>query len=89
MEKEPYLRHLVFYYLTFYECGPSAENVAKQWKVSREEQDQLAVRSQNKAEAAQKAGHFANEIVGVTVASRQGELSHDTATPPTSFSFRD
>lgn len=55
--------------------------MAKQWKVSKEEQDQFAVRSQNKAEAAQKAGHFANEIVAVTVASRQGELSHDTATP--------
>lgn len=70
----------------FYEFGPSAENVAKQWKVSREEQDQFAVRSQNKAEAAQKAGHFANEVVAVTVASRQGKLSHDTATPLTSAS---
>lgn len=62
--------------------------MAKQWKVSKEEQDQFAVRSQNKAEAAQKAGHFANEIVGVTVASRQGELSHDAATP-LEFSLRD
>lgn len=60
----------------FSECGPSAENVAMQWKVSREEQDEFAVRSQNRAEAAQKAGHFANEIVSVTVPSRQGKQSH-------------
>lgn len=59
-----------------YECGLSAENVAKQWKVSREEQDQFAVRSQNKAEAAQKAGHFDNEIVPVVVSTRQGKLSY-------------
>jgi len=52
-----------------------AENVAKQWAVSREEQDQFAVRSQNKAEAAQKAGHFDQEIVPVMVSSRKGELS--------------
>lgn len=51
----------------------SAENVAEQWKVSREEQDQFAVRSQNKTEAAQKAGHFDQEIVPVTVSSRKGE----------------
>lgn len=57
-----------------YHMGITAENVAKQWKVSREEQDQFAVRSQNKAEAAQKAGHFANEVVAVTVASRQGPV---------------
>ncbi|XP_075869558.1 acetyl-CoA acetyltransferase, cytosolic isoform X2 [Nelusetta ayraudi] len=57
-----------------YHMGITAENVAKQWKVSREEQDQFAVRSQNKAEAAQKAGHFTNEIVAVTVASRQGPV---------------
>lgn len=62
--------------VNFYECGSSAENVAKQWKVSREEQDQFAVRSQNKAEAAQKAGHFENEIVPVVVSTRQGQLSH-------------
>ena len=51
----------------------SAENVAKQWGVSREEQDRFAVQSQNKAEAAQKAGHFDQEIVPVSVPSRQGE----------------
>lgn len=51
----------------------SAENVAKQWGVSREEQDLFAVQSQNKTEAAQKAGHFAKEVVPVTVPSRQGQ----------------
>ena len=50
----------------------SAENVAKQWAVSREEQDRFAVQSQNKAEAAQKAGHFDQEIVPVMVPSRKG-----------------
>lgn len=54
-----------------------AENVAKQWAVSREEQDRFAVQSQNKTEAAQKAGHFEQEIVPVMVPSRQGKsLTH-------------
>lgn len=51
----------------------SAENVAKQWGVTREEQDRFAVQSQNKTEAAQKAGHFDNEIVPVVVPSRKGK----------------
>lgn len=50
-----------------------AENVAKQWGVSREQQDQFAVQSQNKTEAAQKAGHFDQEIVPVMVPSRKGK----------------
>lgn len=50
-----------------------AENVAKQWGVSREEQDRFAVQSQNKTEAAQKAGHFDKEIVPVMVPSRKGK----------------
>lgn len=50
-----------------------AENVAKQWGVSREAQDQLAVTSQNRTEAAQKAGYFDQEIVPVTVPSRKGK----------------
>ncbi len=53
----------------------SAENVAQQWKVSREEQDLFAVQSQNKTEAAQKAGHFDQEIVPVMVSSRKGSCS--------------
>ena len=51
----------------------SAENVAKQWSVSREEQDQFAVKSQNKTEAAQKAGYFDQEIVPIMVPSRKGK----------------
>lgn len=55
-----------------YHMGITAENVAKQWGVTREEQDQFAVQSQNKTEAAQKAGHFDQEIVPVMVPSRKG-----------------
>lgn len=50
----------------------SAENVANKWQVSRGEQDQLAVQSQNRAEAAQKAGYFTKEIVPVLVPSKKG-----------------
>ena len=46
-----------------YHMGTTAENVARQWQISREEQDQFALASQNKAEAAQKAGRFKDEIV--------------------------
>lgn len=49
--------------------------MAKQWGISREEQDSFAVQSQNKVEAAQKAGHFDKEIVPVSVPTRQGEIS--------------
>ncbi|XP_060548289.1 acetyl-CoA acetyltransferase, cytosolic isoform X3 [Pantherophis guttatus] len=58
----------------FYCChmGVTAENVAKQWKVTREEQDQHAVMSQNKAENAQKGGYFDKEIVPVVVPSKRG-----------------
>lgn len=59
--------------LIIYTLILSAENVAKQWAVSREEQDQFAVQSQNKTEAAQKAGHFDQEIVAVMVPSRKGK----------------
>ena len=50
----------------------TAENVAKKWQVNREEQDKFAVLSQNRAENAQKAGHFDKEIVPVLVPSRKG-----------------
>ena len=46
-----------------YHMGTTAENVAKQWQITREQQDEFAVASQNKAEAAQKAGKFKDEIV--------------------------
>jgi acetyl-CoA C-acetyltransferase len=56
-----------------YHMGTTAENVAKKYEVSRGEQDTFAVASQNKAEAAQKAGRFKNEIVPVMVPQRKGE----------------
>jgi len=56
-----------------YHMGQTAENVAEKWQVSREEQDRFAVASQNKAEAAQKAGRFKDEIVPFTVKTRKGE----------------
>jgi acetyl-CoA C-acetyltransferase len=56
-----------------YHMGTTAENVARQWQISREEQDVFAVASQNKAEAAKKAGRFKDEIVPVVIATRKGE----------------
>lgn len=52
----------------------SAENVAKQWGVSREEQDRFAVKSQSRTEAAQKARYFDQEIVPIMVPSRKGRF---------------
>jgi acetyl-CoA C-acetyltransferase len=57
-----------------YHMGITAENVAKQWHVSRDEQDALALASQQKASAAQKAGKFKDEIAPVTLSSRKGEV---------------
>ncbi|MEA3194519.1 MAG: acetyl-CoA C-acetyltransferase [Betaproteobacteria bacterium] len=57
-----------------YHMGVTAENVAKEYAVTRDEQDEFAVKSQNKAEAAQKAGRFADEIVTVEIASRKGPV---------------
>ena len=56
-----------------YHMGATAENVAKQWQVTREEQDKLALASQNKAEAATKAGKFKDEIIPVTIKTRKSE----------------
>lgn len=56
-----------------YHMGNTAENVARQWQLSRDEQDAFAVASQNKAEAAQKAGKFKDEIVPFTVKGRKGD----------------
>ena len=56
-----------------YHMGTTAENVARQWQITREEQDRFAVASQNKAEAAKKAGKFKDEITPVTIKSRKGE----------------
>ncbi|MDA7428240.1 acetyl-CoA C-acetyltransferase [Primorskyibacter aestuariivivens] len=60
-----------------YHMGQTAENVAEQWQISREMQDEFAVASQNKAEAAQKAGKFADEIVSFTVKTRKGDIVVD------------
>jgi acetyl-CoA C-acetyltransferase len=56
-----------------YHMGNTAENVARQWQITREEQDRFAVASQNKAEAAKKAGKFKDEIVPVVIKTRKGE----------------
>jgi acetyl-CoA C-acetyltransferase len=56
-----------------YHMGVTAENVAKQYSISREQQDEFAVASQNKAEAAQKAGRFKDEIVPVLIPQRKGD----------------
>jgi acetyl-CoA C-acetyltransferase len=56
-----------------YHMGTTAENVARQWQITREEQDQFAVASQNKAEAAKKAGKFKDEIVPVTIKGKKGD----------------
>ena len=60
-----------------YHMGTTAENVAKRWQLTRDEQDQFALASQNKAEAAQKAGKFADEIAAFTVKTRKGETVVD------------
>ncbi|MCA3650091.1 MAG: acetyl-CoA C-acyltransferase, partial [Methylobacterium sp.] len=61
-----------------YHMGQTAENVAAKWQLTRDEQDQFAVASQNKAEAAQKAGKFKDEIVSHTVKTRKGDVLVDS-----------
>ncbi len=61
-----------------YHMGITAENVAREWQISREAQDRFAVASQNKAEAARKTGRFKQEIAAVTVKERKGERVIDT-----------
>ena len=60
-----------------YHMGQTAENVAEKWQISREDQDTFAAGSQNKAEAAQKAGRFDDEIVPFTVKTRKGDIVVD------------
>ena len=60
-----------------YHMGVTAENVASRWQISREEQDNFALASQNKAEAAQKAGRFKDEIVPFIVQTRKGDVTVD------------
>ncbi len=58
-----------------YHMGITAENIARQWQLSREEQDQFAVSSQNKAEAAQNAGRFKDEIIPYVIQTRKGDVT--------------
>ncbi|QIR84175.1 acetyl-CoA C-acetyltransferase [Paracoccus sp. AK26] len=60
-----------------YHMGTTAENVAQKWQISRDQQDEFALASQNKAEAAQKAGRFDDEIVAYTVKTRKGDTVVD------------
>ena len=60
-----------------YHMGQTAENIAARWQITREDQDRFAVASQNKAEAAQKAGKFAGEIAPVTIKGRKGDTVVD------------
>jgi acetyl-CoA C-acetyltransferase len=61
-----------------YHMGNTAENVARQWQITRQQQDEFAVGSQQKAEAAQKARKFKDEITPVTVKGRKGDVVVDT-----------
>ena len=60
-----------------YHMGSTAENVARQWQITREEQDKFAAASQNKAEAARKAGKFKDEIAPVTIKGKKGDVIVD------------
>jgi acetyl-CoA C-acetyltransferase len=61
-----------------YHMGTTAENVAQRWQITRQQQDELALRSQSRAEAAQKSGRFKDEIVPVKIAGRKGEVVVDS-----------
>jgi acetyl-CoA C-acetyltransferase len=61
-----------------YHMGTTAENVAEKWQISREQQDAFALSSQNKAEAAKKAGRFRDEITPYTIQTRKGDVVVDT-----------
>jgi acetyl-CoA C-acetyltransferase len=60
-----------------YHMGQTAENVAQQWQISRDQQDEFALASQNKAEAAQKAGKFDDEVIAFTIKTRKGDIVVD------------
>jgi acetyl-CoA C-acetyltransferase len=66
-----------------YHMGNTAENIAKKWQITREEQDTFAFNSQSKCEAAQKAGKFNDEIIPVTIKGRKGDIVVDTDEHPT------
>ena len=60
-----------------YHMGQTAENVANQWQISRDMQDEFALASQNKAEAAQKSGKFKEEIIPFVIKTRKGDITVD------------
>jgi acetyl-CoA C-acetyltransferase len=60
-----------------YHMGITAENIAKKYNISREEQDQFACLSQNKAEQAQKSGKFKEEIIPLTISNKKGDIIFD------------
>src|SRR5260370_41554909 len=76
------IRHGLGEASTGYHMGNTAENVAQRWQITREQQDIFAAGSQAKAEAAQKAGRFKDEIVPVKIATRRGETVVDTDEHP-------
>jgi len=65
-----------------YHMGITAENVAEQWQITREQQDEFAFKSQQKAKAAMEAGRFKDEIVPITITSRRGDTIIDTDEHP-------
>src|SRR5919198_2074368 len=65
-----------------YHMGNTAENVAQRWQITREQQDEFAARSQQKAEAAMKSGRFKDEIVPVTIKTRKGDQVIDSDEHP-------
>jgi acetyl-CoA C-acetyltransferase len=65
-----------------YHMGNTAENVAQKWQITREQQDEFAAKSQQKAEAAMKSGRFKDEIVGVKISGRKGDVVVDTDEHP-------
>ncbi len=65
-----------------YHMGVTAENVAREWQITREQQDQFSLASQQKAEAAMKAGRFKDEIVGITLETRKGPQTIDSDEHP-------
>ena len=76
------LRDGLFDAFNGYHMGSTAENVAERWQITRDQQDAFAAASQSKAERAQKAGTFAEEIVPVTIRTRRGETVVDTDEHP-------
>lgn len=65
-----------------YHMGITAENIAEQWKISREEQDDFGYQSQQRAKAAIESGRFKDEIIPVTIKTKKGEIVFDTDEHP-------